>query len=61
MVRVRDRKCRYTFVDKTPKDIIGRQKIPQINFVDQYIGSSSRRGREVASQPERETSQIVEQ
>ena len=61
MVRVRDWKCRHTFVDKTPKYIFGPQRIPQINFDDQYTGSSSRRRREVASQPEPETSQIVEQ
>ena len=61
MVRARDRKGRYTYVDKTSKDIFGPQIIPQINSIDRYIGSSSRRGREVASQPERETSQIVEQ
>ena len=61
MVRARDRKCRYTFVDKIPKDIFGPQRIPQIKFVDRYLGSSSRRGREAASQPEHETSQTMEQ
>ena len=61
MVRAKDRKGRYTSGDKTTKYIFGPQRIPQINYVDQYTGSSSRRGREVASQSEPKTSQTKEQ
>ena len=45
MVGARDRKGRYTSFDKTPKEIFGPQRIHQINYVDQYTGISSRRGR----------------
>ena len=60
MVRARDRKGRYTYVDKTPKDIFGPQIIPQINSIDRHTGSSSRRGRESTSQPQPKTSQTME-
>ena len=42
MVRARDVKGRYISIKKTPKDIFGSRKIPHINFVNRYIGSSSR-------------------
>ena len=61
MVRARDRRGRYIFVDRTPKDIFGPQRVPHTNFFDHYIGSTSRRGRESAPHPELQTSQIVEQ
>ena len=61
MVRARDRKGRYIFVDKTPKYIIGPWRVPQINYVDRYTWKSSRRGREATSQPKLETSQTMEQ
>ena len=49
MARARDRRGRYIYVDKNPKDIFGPWWVPQINYVDCFIESSSQRGREVAS------------
>ena len=42
MVRARDVKGRYISINKNPEDIFCLRKIPHINYVDHYIGSSSR-------------------
>ena len=42
MVRTRDTKGRYVSVKKIPKDLFGPKKVPYINSVDCYSGSSSR-------------------
>ena len=42
MVRARDVKGRYISIKKTPKDIFGLRKIPDINSANRYTRSSSR-------------------
>ena len=41
MVRIRDAKGRYV-KKQIPKDLFGPRKVPHINSVDSYSGSSSR-------------------
>ena len=42
MVRSRDVRGRYVSVKKIPKDLFGPRKVPHINSIDRYTGSSSR-------------------
>lgn len=47
MVRGRDSKGRYISVDKTPRNIFRPQQVLHINYVDRYIGTTSRKGKAI--------------